>query len=222
MGGLKAFVLTDLHGRLSVSREMAYRAEEEDADLVVLCGDITHFGSVQTAKALLSPFIESRLPLVFVPGNCDPPSLVGVEIGGAECIHGSRRFFGDVVFVGVGGSPYTPFRTPFEMDEETIMNILNRSVEGSLEGYRVVLVSHTPPKDTRLDLTLSGVHCGSSSVRRFIEEKKPSLVLCGHIHEAMGVDRIDGTLLANPGPARDGNYALARIDGELEVELKHL
>ena len=222
MNGLRALVLTDLHGRIAASREMAYKAEEEHVDLVILCGDITHFGSAQTAKALLSPFGEVRIPVVFVPGNCDPPSLVGVDIEGAECIHGSRRFFGDVVFIGVGGSPVTPFSTPFEMSEEAIMETLSRCLEDSLESYRVVLVSHAPPKDTRLDLTFLGVHGGSSSVRRFIEERSPSLVLCGHIHEAVGIDRIEATLIVNPGPARDGNYALTCIGEEIEVELKHL
>ncbi len=38
--------------------------------------------------------------------------------------------------------------------------------------------------------------------------------ICGHIHEAKGIDKIGNTLIINPGAARDGHYATIEIDGE--------
>lgn len=222
MKRIKALAFTDLHGKMWVSQELAYKAEEENVDVILVCGDITHFGSSQDAKNLLSPLIELRIPVLYVPGNCDPPSLVAVTIDGAECIHGISKFCGDIVFVGVGGSPITPFSTPFELDEETIMKILKTSLQEGIKGYKLAVVSHSPPKDTSLDLTQSGIHGGSLSVKRFVKEKKPSVLICGHIHEARGIDRIEETIAINPGPAQDGYYALLFIGEEVNIDLKSL
>jgi len=62
-------------------------------------------------------------------------------------------------------------------------------------------------------------HIGSRSIRRFVEEKKPLAVFCGHVHESSGIDLIGETLVANPGPAKKGNYALAEINDTIEVKL---
>ncbi|MEM3567855.1 MAG: metallophosphoesterase, partial [Thermoplasmata archaeon] len=49
---------------------------------------------------------------------------------------------------------------------------------------------------------------------RIVQEKKPVAVLCGHIHEAAGIERIFGnTLVVNPGPAKHGRYALVEVEG---------
>ena len=39
------------------------------------------------------------------------------------------------------------------------------------------------------------------------------MVLSGHIHEDYGIRYADGTTFVNPGPARDGMYAIIEIDG---------
>ena len=48
-----------------------------------------------------------------------------------------------------------------------------------------VLVSHGPPLG--YGDFLGGKYCGSTSLMRAIEEVRPSLTICGHIHEARGV-----------------------------------
>jgi len=215
-------VASDFHGSIKAFREAASRAEDAQANVVVVCGDITHFGSVQEARTLLSPLVNLRLPVLFVPGNCDPPSLVGVDMEGVRCIHGLCETYGDLMFLGVGGGLISSFRTSFEMMEEEIMDVLTRGFRQASSGRRLILVSHHPPKDTKIDRLYSGKHIGSLSVRRFIEEKKPSIVFCGHVHEARGTDRIGETILVNPGPARHGHYALADFNGKIEVELDYL
>ena len=219
---LRVLAASDFHGDSRVFREVASKVKDLHAGIVIVCGDITHFGSVQEAKALLEPLVKLRLPVLFVPGNCDPPSLTGVDIEGAHCIHGSSEVYGNMTFVGIGGALITPFYTPFEITEEQLEEVLNRGFEQAAERRWLVLVSHHPPKDTKLDTVYSGEHIGSSAVRQFIEKNKPSIVFCGHVHEATGIDRIGDTLLVNPGPARHGCYALADFDGKIEVKLSSL
>lgn len=213
---------TDFHGDEESFRRFASKAEEVKADVLVICGDITHFGSIEEARGLLSLLVGLRLPILFVPGNCDPPSLTGVDVEGANCIHGKYRSHGDLTFLGIGGGPVSPFNSPFELTEEEIKNLLGQVGNEPPVNRWFVLVSHTPPRNTKMDRIYAGRHVGSESIRRFIEEKKPSAVFCGHIHEARGIDKIDGTTIVNPGPAKLENCALVSVDDEVEIRLDKL
>ncbi len=61
------------------------------------------------------------------------------------------------------------------------------------------MLSHTPPAGTELDCTDRGLHVGSSAVRRWVVDNRPELFVCGHIHEAWGVQRLDGVPCVNAG-----------------------
>jgi len=210
---MRLIVGSDFHGNERMVERFVVKAEEEHAEIILICGDITNFGTLREATRLLSFFTRLRVPVLFVPGNCDPPSLLGVDLEGVRCIHGGTASYGDITFLGIGGSPPTPFHTPFEIEENEIMAELNQAAENLNDAQQVILLSHAPPRDTRLDRTSFHLHVGSVSLRRFIEDKRPFLVFCGHIHEAKGRDRINETILVNPGPARHGDYALASIKG---------
>jgi Icc-related predicted phosphoesterase len=61
---------------------------------------------------------------------------------------------------------------------------------------------------------------GSRAARDFIERTKPTLVLCGHIHEARGQTRIGPTLVVNCGPAYNGHHVLIELnDDTCQVDL---
>jgi hypothetical protein len=55
-------------------------------------------------------------------------------------------------------------------------------------------------------------------VRSFIEERQPDVVVCGHIHEARGMDRLGKSVLVNCGPAGKGYYVSLVIDRGITVE----
>lgn len=61
---------------------------------------------------------------------------------------------------------------------------------------RAILVSHAPPANTALDLSISG-HVGSLAVRQTIERFQPVVSLHGHIHEAF---ELSGTFYEKIGP----------------------
>lgn len=220
---MRLLAAADFHGFKPAFEALKVNAKREGADLIIACGDITNFGTREQAENLLRILADTRIPILFVPGNCDPPSLTEINFDGVMCIHGLGVTFGDLDFLGVGGSTITPFNTIFEMSEEEIAKILDRCLNniGGSHGKGMVLVSHSPPKNTKTDRTFTGMHVGSSSIRGFIERYKPLLTICGHIHEAKGKDCIDGSLIANPGPARHGNYAIIYINNNrLDIELK--
>jgi Icc-related predicted phosphoesterase len=219
---LKILVTSDFHGKTEAAHKTVAKAKATEADAVVVCGDITQFGSVKDAQRVFAPLLASEIPLLYVPGNCDSPELTKAEIGGAFNLHGSCRVLNDVSFLGLGGSSPTPFRTLFELTESEIMEILNRGMKDCSQSKWFAIVSHDTPKDTRVDLTWMKRHVGSVSLRKFIEEYKPHIVFCGHIHEAPGTDHIGETLLVNPGPAVHGRCAIVSLNNKFEATLGSL
>ncbi len=85
-----------------------------------------------------------------------------------------------------------------------------------------VVLSHVPPRDCKLDRTFLGRHVGSQALRRFIDRVQPDLVVCGHIHEGRGLDRIGRTWILNCGSAAGGSYGLVEITSELRIEIRRL
>lgn len=222
VSGLRLLATTDYHGNVEAVRKTALKAKEYDVDVVVVCGDMTHFGSVEQIRELLSILKTSKCTVLFVPGNCDPPGSAGVSDRDIECIHGKCMQVDGITFLGVGGSSPSPFDTPFELGEGEIAEILEQGYKSCQGGVAGVLVSHSPPRYTKVDMAFTGEHVGSFSVREFVERAKPRLVLCGHIHEASGTDRIGDSVVINPGPARHNRCALIELNANVNARLDSL
>jgi len=216
---MRLLVISDFHGSIEAAHRTAAKAERTQADVIVVCGDITHFGSVKDAEKMLAPLTTLSKPILYVAGNCDPSELAEAQITGATNIHGQCQKINNISFMGIGAAPTSRFYSWFEMSETKIMTSLERMADRCPPNKWLVVVSHAPPKDTSVDLAFSKIHAGSVSLRTFIEERKPSIVFCGHIHEAKGVDRIGDTIIVNPGPVRHGNCAIADLGDKIEVEL---
>ncbi len=204
---MRLLAVTDIHGKTGRVEKLVAAVRELDPDLILVAGDLTHFGGAETAREILDPLLGLKKPLLAVHGNCDgrdvPELLNGLGIG----VHNRRAEIGGVGIVGIGGSNVTPFSTIWELTEDEIRGILKRNyVDGD------VILSHVPPKDTKADRVHMGRHVGSRALREFIEERGPPLVVCGHIHEARSVDRIGDTVVVNPGPLFRGHYAVIEFD----------
>ena len=126
-------------------------------------------------------------------------------------MHKKKTIIDGISFFGLGGSNPTPFDTPFELSEDEIKKELES------QGGGEVLLTHAPPKDTECDMLPDGAHVGSDAVREVIEEFKPKIVICGHIHEGMGTDKIGETIIVNPGEASKGSYALVDLAGPVTL-----
>lgn len=207
---MQILAISDLHGN-SVDGLL----DIPDVDTVFVLGDITTGGSLgETKERILA--LQDVFPVVFtIPGNWEKPdSIRWLEQEGLS-LHGKGIQLGNVHFFGAGGSIPTPFNTPNEMSEEEFSRLLG-SCPQSPES-RLVILSHTPPYGA-CDKVFLGTHVGSKALRAFIEKRKPHLVLCGHIHEARGVDKIESTLVVNPGTAPK-HYALVELAEEISVKL---
>jgi Icc-related predicted phosphoesterase len=218
---LKILATTDFHGEVEAFRKTVIKATESGVEVIVVCGDVTHFGSLERGRELLSVLGGAPYEVLFVPGNCDPPELTKVSVDGVKCIHGICERVVGVEFLGVGGSSPSPFDTPFELSEVEIAELLGKGSNNCQNGVDV-LVSHSPPRYTKADLAFSGEHVGSLSVREFVEKTKPRVVLCGHIHEAVGMDRINESVVINPGPARHRRCAIIELNDQVNAKLDKL
>lgn len=220
---MRLLVISDLHGSIFYAEEANKKARKEKVDLIVICGDVTHFGGFNDAERILETVSNGGITTLFVPGNCDLKELVSFEnIGGGLCIHGRELKISDINFFGVGGSILTPFNTLFEYSEDNLSSWLSEKYEKFDAKKRFILISHNPPSNTQADLLPSGEHVGSLTIRRFVEDNYPNLVLCGHIHEAKSIDKINETLIINPGPARWGLCSLIKINEEIDVDFSLL
>ncbi len=119
--------------------------------------------------------------------------------------------------LSVGYSNPTPWKTPRELPEEKLGEVIARVVGEGRDHSRNIFNFHVPPVDSTLDtcpeldwttdppsqivkggqVALYGA--GSRSVRRAIETQQPMLSLHGHIHESGGVVKLGRTVSVNPG-----------------------
>ncbi|MEO0127055.1 MAG: metallophosphoesterase [candidate division WOR-3 bacterium] len=210
---MKILAISDIHGRINYDKKIIDVLSS--ADLVVISGDITNFGGKKEASIVLNTIKEINANVVAVPGNCDQYEVLDFLKDEGINLHGEIREFKGLLFFGIGGSGYTPFRTPQEYSDEEIERILSnyRRQDG-----KQIFVSHAPPFNTKVDKTLTGMHVGSKHIREFIEKNQPDLCICGHIHEARNTDRIGRTIIANPGPFPKF-YGMMDITDEIKVEL---
>jgi len=125
------------------------------------------------------------VPVFSVPGNHDEVgSFIGTDVDK------TKTSFRGISIFGIGGSGPEKFGFPYEWSEEDI---------GKLEIPEVdIIVSHTPPKNSLLDQLPNGMHVGSRSIRD-IAQKGNGVLISGHIHESVNVQRINNRLCYNAG-----------------------
>ncbi|MBN2443684.1 MAG: metallophosphoesterase [Spirochaetales bacterium] len=206
---MKLLCITDIHG--DNAKIPFILKKEANIDLVVLGGDITHLGGYKEAKELLRPLVNLDMNILAVHGNMDKEGVLSYLEEQGLNIHGKCVVKETIAFIGLGGSNPTPFHTPHEYSDTEAYLILKKALSEISMNKTKVFISHAPPKNTRLDITKSGMHVGSELVRDIIKNYSIDLCLCGHIHESSGIDHIGDSLCVNTGALRDGNYVIIDI-----------
>ena len=193
MKKFRILAASDIHGDVRATRKLAERAEKENVDLVVLCGDIT--GIVET-KDLIKPFKDKLQKVLLLPGNWDSLATTDflAQFYGMKNIHGYSARYDNIGFFGAGGADIGPFT---RISEQELMKTLEKAHKG-LEGIeKKVMVTHMHPSNSKSEF--SGIE-GSKSIRKAIDKFKPDVLLHGHIHEAGGVEEKMGkTRVINVG-----------------------
>ncbi len=205
---MRFLVLSDIHGAI----DMIDKLDDEfsKADAVLVAGDFAQFKDVASAEPTLKLLSSKHERLFCVAGNCDEPAFVDTLDSYDASVQGSIVFSEGLSFSGSGGALRFTGVTPFERDDEELINDLNMVKE--LENTdNLVLLIHQPPLDTKLDVITAGAHVGSPLVRDFILEFQPLIVVSGHIHESFAIDTLGKTTLVNPGSLEEARYAVLEV-----------
>jgi Icc-related predicted phosphoesterase len=213
---MKITALTDLHGRSAIITRFGPVLAE--ADIVLLAGDITHFGHAAEMQAVIRAVRQFNNVVLAVSGNCDFPDAEQCLIDEGINLNCRCVVFEDLFFAGLSGSLPCPGTTPHEYGEEEFqvsVELLEKEIK-----HPFILVTHQPPNGTVSDRVSPGQHVGSKVIRSFIEKLSPLVCFTGHIHEGSGIDSVCQTRIVNPGPARDGNYASLIVENGEITDLK--
>ncbi len=191
---MKLLAFSDLHRDLEQGAKLVEMSAA--ADVVIGAGDFAsvHEGLEETIAVLAA--IET--PTVLVPGNNETADALRSAAAGwsaATVLHGEATTIDGVEFFGLGaGIPVTPWEWSFDLDDAAATGMLSACPEGA------VLVLHSPPRG-HCDASADGTSFGSPALLRAIEEKRPRLAVCGHIHESWGCEsQIGETPVRNLGP----------------------
>lgn len=202
--------LSDIHGEGAGLK--AVLLDAASADLIIVAGDITHFGGRAAAQEVLRPLLETGIRLVAVGGNVDREDARRYLGEAGIDLHARGEIIGGVGFMGLGGGTPSPFGTPWELPDDEASAALAAGLAPIANAPCKVLVAHAPPRDTDLDRVRSGVHGGSGAVRRFLLSTRVDLCICGHIHESGGKEiDLGGCRCVNVGAFRAGRYALISV-----------
>jgi Icc-related predicted phosphoesterase len=191
---MKLLAFSDLHRDLTHARHLADLSAEVDA--VIGAGDFAsvHRGLEDTIEALSA----IQAPALLVPGNNETEEALRAACAdwpAATVLHGQGHEVDGVAFYGLGaGVPVTPWDWSFDLEEQVAEELLDGCPEGA------VLISHSPPRG-HCDQSSGGKSLGSEAVLAAIEDRRPRLVLCGHIHEAWGCEsEVGPSPVVNLGP----------------------
>lgn len=212
---MKIINIVDIHGNLTPIDGLG--AVLCPADLVIIAGDLTHFGDGRDAEDVISAVAKYNRNILAVTGNCDRKEVDEYLSAKGLNIHGRTVDIKGLSITGAGGSLPCPSPTPNVYTEEEYAEIFEGSLDGSEDGAPRILVSHQPPYGTLNDRLTSGAHVGSRTVREFIERHKPLVCFTGHIHEAPGIDTLGETRIVNPGPLGTRSYAFLDITDKINT-----
>lgn len=180
-----------------------------ECDVLIIAGDIcpddTPEGQAEYLAGAVKPFLE-YVPagqVIAIPGNHDVvfqqrPDLIPTDMRWHLLVDQAVTLDG----VKFYGTPWTPTFCDwaFMLSEQQLQDKW-----AEIPPCTDILISHGPPYqagDKEMEL---GQHVGSPSLRSWIEQNKPMLTFCGHIHEGRGEYRVGNSVVVNVS-MRDGHY----------------
>jgi len=185
----------DIHGDVDLAEKLAKRAEKENVDLVILCGDITMFE--RSTKNLISPFAKRHQKVLLVPGNHESVATADflAEFYGVKNIHGYSVKYEDVGIFGAGGANIGVA----QLTEKEMYDLLKKGFDKIKYLKKRIMVTHVHPSDTKME-KFTKIFPGSTGIRKAVEKFKPDILLCSHVHEAEGLEEMIGkTRVINVG-----------------------
>ena len=183
---------------------------------------------IRTAKKIFRILERLDRPVFFTHGNSDTEEtrkffeIITKDNPKLIYVGNKIQSFENLRVVGYGFcSPAeyrTPLQTPGEKEESVIISDLElleqQFVNNPTTTNQIIIgLFHEPPKDTKLDyISRKSSHGGSSLIKNHISKIPYNLVFTGHIHESQNQDKINNTLVINPGALVDRRYAILSFE----------
>jgi uncharacterized protein len=205
---MRILTISDIHGQYD-----AFRLENlPEVDVILMAGDLTNFGlrppptyqlhaerELEQARTWFEQLHQHCPRILWVQGNHDidlPNDLLEPFAQNIRDQSVTIEDNGDSISVR-GVSLTCAFDKPF-LAQQWAFTTINPLADSSAFdfGYHDIIVSHSPPLDC-LDRTNSGQHIGSPALQKHVLEHQPKLVVCGHVHEAAGVQALGQSMVVN-------------------------
>ncbi len=190
---MKLLCFSDTHG---VEKAILHIVENsKNADIVLCAGDLSDFG--KNLEKHLKTLSECTCPVLIVNGNHEDEKemrKVCEEYQDIHFIHKGSFEYKGYVFFGYGGLGFSKRDAGFESTAKQFVKSLGKDP-------KVILITHAPPYETKVDYMTGFNYVGNQSLKEFIKQVQPLLHVCGHIHESREkYDRVGRTVVINPGP----------------------
>jgi len=192
---MKILATGDIHGDTGLVKKLADRAEAENVDLVVLCGDLVK--DEENTANILGPFVEKQKKVLMVPGNHESVATVDflAQVYGQTNLHGYSIKCGDVGFFGCSGNNIGIH----QIDDDETFKLLAQGNDYLKGVKKKIMVTHVHPSGTKME-KFSDMVPGNNAISKAIEKFKPDIVFCSHVHEAQGIEETIGkTTIINVG-----------------------
>lgn len=193
-------MIGDIHAHFRFLDPVLAHVAGEAVDGVLLVGDLgSHvLGTARqitpertaryltSVEAVLAAVRGLGVPVLWVPGNHDLPTL-----SGDGQVDGRVAEIAGLRVAGIGGAGPQRFGFPYEWTDEELAARPPPPCD--------ILLAHAPPARTPLDhVPRAGAHVGSETLRRWCEGHRGFFV-CGHIHESPGAVQLGACLCLNVG-----------------------
>lgn len=192
---MKILAFGDIHGDSVQAKKLAEKAEKENVDLVVICGDITYFD--RSIDNIIGQFKKINKKVLIIPGNHESLATTDflAEFYNVKNLHGYSVKYENIGIFGSGGANVGPNI----QSESEIFSNLKYAFEKIKDMNTKIMVTHVHPSNTMME-KFSNFIPGSTGVKKAVDTFHPDILLCSHVHEAEGLEeKVGKTRVINVG-----------------------
>ncbi|MBW3018718.1 metallophosphoesterase family protein [Candidatus Woesearchaeota archaeon] len=190
---VKILAAGDFHADTGIAKKLAEKAVKENVDLIILNGDIVEEDNVDN---ILGNFKATGKPVLLVPGNHDFLATDFLaEKYKLKNLHSKTAVYDGVGIIGCGGANIGLHM----LTEDEIYDTIKKNEKKLEKTRKKLLITHVHPSETKM-AEFSNFVPGSKGLKKAIDAFKPDIVLCGHVHEAEGIEeKVGKTTVINVG-----------------------
>ena len=191
---LKILAAGDFHSDTSLAKKLADQAEKEHVSLIILNGDIVEEDRIQ---GIIGPFVQKKQRVFMVPGNHETVATADflAEMYNITNLHGYAVKYKDVGIFGCGGADVGLT----QLTDDELFETLKKGFEKVKDSPKKIMVTNIHPADSMME-KFSHFVKGSKGLTKAIKEFQPDILICGHVHEAEGIEeKIGKTRIFNVG-----------------------